>query len=485
MTTTSPGEASDFAGAPRSKTARPLRRADRARARTPVLTALLKVFLLLLALSRYEPTSLVFRGTEAVDFFGWFWRSRWLGGVSPIDVCLAGIIVAAWFSGRRPRTAPDFLLPLLTVLLAAGVVVRLASRTPVDTSQDLLFQLRNYAYLGGIYFAATRVDWSERQFRSMLGWIVLLAAITLLLSFAEGLYLPAESRVSKYGRFVSLRDVADYPFVLLAQLWLIGLALERVPRRLSTRLALAIAIAYTLYSAFTGIGKAVLFLYPVFLAYFAWSYRLYRRPWFAISASFFALALAGLAAYLVVQRPRIEETSPLYVYATFTSEDQSVSTRKMELVNFVENMRNRGAWLQGIGIGTKWREYQEQPLDLAAFPPQEQGLGWHLGVHVPFLRLAYDFGVVGSGLLVAFGLSRFRGSRRQTKRTPLHPMTRAFIHAAWLTIAYQVAVNNLSGPKTNLFAGILLAALAGLPRSLIAFAHGPRKIPATPLPVRA
>jgi hypothetical protein len=422
---------------------------------------LLKGFLLLLAISRYEPTSLVFRGTEVIDFFGWFWRFRLFGALSPVDLALAGLILAAMIFGDRPRPRADGFLPLLAFLVAVGAVVRMLSRGPEDTSQDFFFQLRNYAYLGGIYFVARRIRWSETRLQSILAWIVGLAVVTMALSFAEGLYLPAESRVYKYGRFVSLRDVADYPLILFAQLWLVGLALERVPRSWATRLALWAAIAYSLYGAFTGIGKAVLFFYPVFLAYFVWTYRLYRRVWFSATAALLFLGAAGLVAYLGVRRPEIEETSPLYIYTTFTSGDPSLSTRRTELANFSQNMNHRRGWLWGIGLGTKWREYVDQPQDLAAYPPQERDLGMHLGVHVPFLRLAYDFGLVGCAFLGVFGLVRFRRFRKAVRNLAWRPATRAFLHAAALTIGYQVAVNNLSGPKTNLVAGVLLAALHG------------------------
>jgi hypothetical protein len=174
------------------------------------------------------------------------------------------------------------------------------------------------------------------------------------------------------------------------------------------------------------------------------------------------LAIVGLVAYMEIARPDIEPTSPLYVYTTFTSEDVSVSTRRTQVKNFEANMSRRYAWLQGIGLGTKWYEYYDQPPDYAAFPESEWDLPWHFGVHIPFARIAYDFGLPGLFLLLGFLAWRFRESLRFIRRAPVDPSTRAYVQSAWLVIAYQVGIHNLSTPKANLLAGVLLASVEGL-----------------------
>jgi hypothetical protein len=284
----------------------------------------------------------------------------------------------------------------------------------------------------------------------------------VLLFLVESIVLPAGFRVSKYGRTATVRDVADFAFVLFAQLWLIALALERFPRRWGSRIILIGLIAYTFYSTFTGIGKAILVVYPAYLVYFFFHYRLYRNVTFMGVLLLGLLALAALVRYLVVVNPVIEPSSPLYIYTTFTSDDPSVSTRRSELVNFRENLSRRGGWLLGIGLGVKWFEYYDQPPDLGAFPESERGLPWHLGVHVPLVRLAYDFGPFGLALLLAFFGQRFLRSVRSLRSASLQPSTRAFVQAGWLVLAYEIFINNLGVPKGILLVGVLFGCMRGL-----------------------
>jgi hypothetical protein len=445
---------------------------ERAASRTdaPFLFLLLQIFLVVLAVSRYEATSFLFRGTDTIDFFNWFWRKRWQGLFSFFDFFLAALFVVALIgsalSRARVRRHREQLLPLLTLLVAASAVVRYFSSGPQDTAQDFFYQLRNYAYFGVLYFVALHVPWSERRFRSCMRLIVGLAILTVVLSLWESRYLDQSLRAYKYGRFAALRDVQDIVFLLFVQFWLIGLALERFPRAWSRRALLLAAIAYSIYDSFTGTGKAILLIYPVVFAFFAWRYRLYRRLWFVLGVGAGLAAIAGLVAYLEIARPEIPPTSPLYVYTTFTSEDVSVSTRRTQVKNFDANMSRRFAWLQGIGLGTKWYEYFDQPQDYAAFPESEWDLPWHFGVHIPFARIAYDFGFPGLLLLLGLLAWRFRGSLRFLRTAPVEASTRAYGQAAWLVIAYQVGIHNLATPKANLLAAVLLAAVEGLRRTI-------------------
>ena len=126
------------------------------------------------------------------------------------------------------------------------------------------------------------------------------------------------------------------------------------------------------------------------------------------------------------------------------------------------NIYNRSALVQGIGLGSRWYEYVPQPFDPAAYPPSEHGTSWHLGMHVPLLRLGLDFGIAGLGLGFALCLVAFRQVRMLMGTAALSPATQAFVQACLLAIAFQVTVNNLAGPKTNLLAGFLIGALSGL-----------------------
>lgn len=432
----------------------------------PLLFLLLQGFLVVLAISRYEATSFLFRGTDTIDFFNWFWRKRWMGLFSFFDFSLVGLlaiaVIGSAVSRSRGTGRRELLLPLLAVLVAGSALVRYFTAGSQDTTQDFFYQLRNYVYFGALYFVAAHVRWSEERFRSAMRLVVALAIVTVILSIGESRYLDQSLRAYKYGRFAALRDVQDIVFLLFVQFWLIGLALERFPKEWSRRALLLGAIAYSIYDSFTGTGKAILLIYPVVFAFFAWRYRLYRRLWFVLVCGAGVLAIGSLVAYMEIARPDIEPTSPLYVYTTFTSEDVSVSTRRTQVRNFEANMSNRHAWLQGIGLGTKWYEYYDQPPDYAAFPESEWDLPWHFGVHIPFARLAYDFGIPGLLLLLGFLTWRFRRSLRFLRTTRVDASTSAYVQAAWLVIAYQVGIHNLATPKANLLAAVLLASVEGL-----------------------
>jgi O-antigen ligase len=173
--------------------------------------------------------------------------------------------------------------------------------------------------------------------------------------------------------------------------------------------------------------------------------------------------VTGLGAYVVLNADRFDPGSPFYVYTTFSSRDLSVSTRGVELLNFASNLYERKALLLGIGLGNKWFSYWPQPEeDLGAFPPPEWGSDWHLGMHVPLLRLTLDFGLLGLGAVLALFAACFLSTMRALRSGGFDGVARAFMLSSWAVIAYQITVNNLSGPKTNLIAGVLLGVVAGI-----------------------
>jgi O-antigen ligase len=239
--------------------------------------------------------------------------------------------------------------------------------------------------------------------------------------------------------------------------------LERVPMRWWQRALLLAVVTYSLYDVFSGVGKGVLIVYPGVLVYFAWYFRFFRRRWFVAGVAGLLALVTGLGAYVAVNAGRFDPGSPFYVYTTFTSRDLSVSTRTLELLNLGSNLYERKALLLGIGLGNKWFSYWPQPAeDLGAFPREEWGSDWHLGMHVPLLRLVLDFGVLGTGVLLALFGACFLSTMRALRSGRLDGVTRAFVLSSWAVIGYQVTVNNLSGPKTNLLAGVLLGVVAGL-----------------------
>ena len=427
----------------------------------------LQVLLLALAVSRYDATSFVFRGTSAIDFFNWFWRHRFLSFLSFFDLLIGALLgltllgVAA--SGRWRRRPFDSLIYALVLLVVVSSVIRFLHRDVEDSLQGFLFQLRNYAYFAAAYVVASRLAWTPRRTTWLAGFLTALAGLAALLSWWEISHTPPPLLVSKYGRPVNVRDISDYPLTFLFQFFALALLLERVPmRRWQKALVLAV-VAYSLYGVFSGVGKGVLVVYPAVFFYFAWHYRFFTRRWFVAGLASLLVLVTGLGAYVVLNADRFDPASPFYVYTTFSSRDLSVSTRGVELLNFASNLYERKALLLGIGLGNKWFSYWPQPEeDLGAFPPPEWGSDWHLGMHVPLLRLTLDFGLLGLGAVLALFAACFLSTMRALRSGGFDGVARAFMLSSWAVIGYQITVNNLSGPKTNLLAGVLLGVVAGI-----------------------
>jgi hypothetical protein len=441
--------------------------ARRAGSRISPLFLGVQLLLLVLAVSRYDATSFVYRWGDEIDFFNWFWRHRTLGFLSFFDFLVlallglagAGIVV----SGRwRPRPFDALIYVLLVVVASAGAIHFLQLDVE-DTPRGFLYQLRNYGYFAAAYGLASRVRWSGRRLRWFSATLAGLAILTMALSWWELRQAAPGEVVMKYGRTVAVRDLSDYVFLFFLQFWAMALLLERAAGRWWLK-ALLLGIAIQgLYAAFTGVGRGVLVVYLAVLLYFAWHYRLVYRRWFVTALSGGLVLVATRAAYMLLKSAHTREESPLYVYTTVSTRDLSTATRVRELMNFGGNLYHRHALLLGIGLGNKWYEFWEQPrTDLGAYPREEWASDWHLGMHVPFVRLVLDFGVLGAGaVLVLFGTC-FLVTMRAVRAARFDGVARAFMVASWAVIGYQVSINNLSGPKTTLVAGLLLGAVAGI-----------------------
>ena len=430
----------------------------------PVLFGGTLALLGVIAISRYDPTSLIFRGNDAIDFFGWFWRYRLAAGATFVDVLLAAVVAAAAIECVRRgwrSSHLDAVPAMLALLVGVSAAITAGWAGPQDSLHDVLFQCRNYLYFMAIYFAASRISWTEGRLRRATVWIVLLSLAAAVLSLWETSTVPTASQVSKAGRSLGVRDIADVPFLLFSQFWLLMLIAERGVRFWWQKVPVFGALAYGLYQVFTGVGKTLLVVYPAVLAYIVWSYRLHlRRVFWTAGAVIAAILFAGFAI-AVWTTGEVRIRSPLYVYTTFNMEDLSVATRIGQAENFALNLYERGAVLQGIGIGRKWYTYVPVPEDRAAYPAAEWQSRWHLGAHVPLLRLGLDFGLGGLAVIGILILLVFREGRRFLVSASVTPAARAFIQAALLVLAFQVVINSLIGPKTNLLAGFLLGAISG------------------------
>src|SRR5262245_43938952 len=284
------------------------------RARVPILFCGTLTLLGVVAISRYDPTSLLFRGNDAIDFFGWFWRYRFAGGATCIDFALAGVAAAAAIErvGRPWRSSHlDAIPAVLALLVTVSLTITVFWGGPQDSPRDMLFQCRNYLYFITIYFAASRVSWTESRLRRAMSWIVLLSLLTVLLSTWEAWTVPAASQVTKAGRTLGLRDISDIPFLQFTQFWLVMLVAEGSLRSLWTRVLVLSALAYGLYQIFTGVGKTLLFVYPAVFAYLVWWYRLHFRRAFRTAVPALAGVLFAVFAIGVWNAGEIRKSSPL------------------------------------------------------------------------------------------------------------------------------------------------------------------------------
>jgi hypothetical protein len=426
-----------------------------------------QLLLLLLAVSRYDASSLRFRGTTEIDFFNWFWRYRFFGFLTFFDLIVSALVsltaVSILAHGRWRARPFDAILYVLGILLTVSIAVRFLQRDVEDSAQNTLFQLRSYAYFAAAYLVSSRVAWPRARRQYFIGLLAGAAVLTFVLSWWEIRNTPPIYLIVKYGRTLNMRDLSDYLFVFLLQFGAVAALLEGVPRRLWQKALLAGIALHGLFSVFTGVGRGVVIVYPVVFAYFAWYYGLLRRRWLVASLAVVLLVVTTAAAYVVLNAGRLGESSGLYIFTTFRPREPAVATRLQESMNFAANLYHRNGVLLGIGLGNKWFEFWPQPLDdLGAFPPQERDSHWHLGMHLPFLRLALDFGLLGTVALLSVLTAFFISTMNALRSGAVDGLTRAFILASWAVIGYHVSMNSLAGPKMNLLTGLLLGTIAGI-----------------------
>lgn len=426
-------------------------------------------FVVFLAVSKYDPTSFLERGTELIDAFSWFWRYRFAGFLTFFDLLLFALLgllcVRTSLLGYVRKSVFDRQIALILALCAGSAILGQFNGSEADSISGVLFAIRNYYYLSAAYVIASRLAWTETRYKNLAALLVAMAVLVFLLGLWETARTPEQYRLSKYGHLSSTRDATDGVLYIYAQLLAFALYLERAVRGKIRQVLLVLGISYALYWAFTSSSKTLIALYPLALLYFAWHYRLYRRTWFLpvviVSGTLAIIALLAFTNLATIIR---DPSSALYVYSTFANpDDPSIATRVNQLVNFLPNLYFRGAFIQGIGLGHRWHEFIPQfPEDTGAYPSSELGTGWHLGVHVPLLRIFLDFGLLG-GIILLLCIWRILARANAALRDGiLSPLTRACVQAAIMVIFFQVVVNNLFAPKTNLLIGVLIGATSGL-----------------------
>ena len=426
----------------------------------------IQLLLIVLTISNYDPVAIATRGTDVIDFFNVFWRYRVGDIFCFFDFAIIALLVLmAWQIGRAQRlklSRFDKLAVGLTGLVSVSIIVKALSQGEADTLANFLFEIRNYFYLLAIYFVTSRLNWTEALYQKMMKFVIALTVMIIPLSIFQMLITPEGGIISKYGRVAMLPDIDDFLLLMFTMLWLVVLCVEQFPTKLWQRVTVVGSIAYCLIVIFTGTSKGPLIIFPLYFGYIAWYYHLYRKRWVIVTGVILGLSVVLLAGLTLQSSGAVDQSSPLYVYTTFNAEDTSVLTRGIELLNFGNNMVQRNAFLQGIGIGNKWYEYVPQPPDGGAWPKIEQGTSWHFGMHVLLLRLILNFGLVGLGVFAYLFLTCFKTTLRYLRRSEWQPLTNAFVQASWLVISYQVIMNSLGGPKTNLITGFLLGTISGL-----------------------
>ena len=423
--------------------------------------------ILLLAISRYDATSYTFRRTEEIDFLSWFWRARWQDALAFFDfaILILLVIVCLKLLGRKTsqRVRFDRVPLILFVLVTISSVISLLFPGNDDTNRELIFQLRNYFYFGAAYFIASRLAWREHHSDLLVKVFIISTVMLVSISFWERTS-GDDFFVSKYGQSVALKDIADYPWLLFCEFWVLALAFSGVLRSFWQRVLAGAAIVYSLFDVFGGTGKLLIILYPMVVLYMGWWYRITKRAWFVLAAPIVLLTIIVGATYFFQTVDIYDPTSSFYVYAALLNplNDTSSSTRIVELRNFFQNIFYRNAYLQGIGLGSRWYEYTVQPVDAGAYPIFERISGTHLGIHVPLLRLILDFGLIGFVFFSRSMYKCFNEVKGLIRSDRVQESTKAFIHSSWLIIVYIVFFNNLTVPKMNLLGGILLGVLACL-----------------------
>lgn len=193
------------------------------------------------------------------------------------------------------------------------------------------------------------------------------------------------------------------------------------------------------------------------------------------SLHFAFAALAGMAALtllLAVTAPRLLSGVQQAVQSLDMTSDFGLrhggSIRRAEIRNLFANMERRPySFLIGMGLGTKWQEIVEQPLDSFSYPKSylASSRGWFPQFHLPYLAQLYRFGMLGCAVLLLWLVlyTRFLGRRL---RQLAAPQTRAFALGLLLFLILHVPnLGDSANPTAAILAGLSMAVLERLPQA--------------------
>lgn len=142
--------------------------------------------------------------------------------------------------------------------------------------------------------------------------------------------------------------------------------------------------------------------------------------------------------------------------------------RQAEIHNLFANMERRPySYLIGMGLGTKWQEIVEQPLDSFSYPKSylASSRGWYPQFHLPYLAQLYRFGILGMSALLLW-LVIYLGAHARGLQRLAAPQMRAFgLGLLLFLILHLPNLGDSANPTAAILAGLAMAVLERLPEA--------------------
>ena len=136
--------------------------------------------------------------------------------------------------------------------------------------------------------------------------------------------------------------------------------------------------------------------------------------------------------------------------------------RVAEIKNLWANMDRRPySYVVGMGVGTKWQEIEEQPLDSFTYPEEYvwSSKGWFPQFHLPYLALIYRFGILGFAALLGWIIFYIiqKSRRIPSLADPFHKAM-----ALSILVFLLISLTNIgdsANPTSTIMAGICIGLL--------------------------
>lgn len=139
--------------------------------------------------------------------------------------------------------------------------------------------------------------------------------------------------------------------------------------------------------------------------------------------------------------------------------------RRAEIKNMFANMERRPyAYVIGMGLGTKWQEITEQPLDSFSYPKSYLAIsrGWFPQFHLPYLAQLYRFGILGLLALLVWLMLYLRRRARDLQLLNA-PVMRAFGLGMLIFLALNLTnLGDSANPTAAILAGVCMGLLERL-----------------------